>query len=303
MHDKIAVSVGVDMGATHIRLCLLASNGVIIETIKEKTAVVVQNGLSSGLINFISNQLTEKQAHVSSIVVGFPASVSNDRKTVISIPNLPCQSTEFNGLADKLEQYFGCKVTFERDVNLQLFYDVSEYQLHHSLVLGFYLGTGFGFSIWVNGSPFVGAHGVAGELGHIPYGDESVTCGCGNVGCVETNCSGVALRRWYESKERLYPIDQLFSYAKDEPEIIKLVDNCARAIATGINLFDPDVAVLGGGVIDMVDFPLDVLIKKATTYLRKPLPYEKVTFMKASSSSFNGAIGGARMADRLVLVK
>lgn len=82
-----------------------------------------------------------------------------------------------------------------------------------------------------------------------------------------------------------------------------LVDNCARAIATGINLFDPDVAVLGGGVIDMVDFPLEELIKKTSTYLRKPLPYEKVTFMKASSSSFNGAIGGARMANSMVVIK
>ncbi|MBB6054933.1 allose kinase [Tolumonas osonensis] len=296
MDNSKRVSVGVDMGATHIRICLLAADGTVIETTKEKTISVVSNGLVDGLIHFINTYLLKHNVQVSNIVIGFPASVSNDKKTIISVPNLPCKSSDFHGLAEKLEEHFACRVILERDVNLQLFYDVSEHQLKNNLVLGFYLGTGFGFSIWFNGAPFVGAHGVAGELGHIPYGDHSATCGCGNHGCVETNCSGVALRRWYESETRSYPIDDIFTYALDEPVIQTLIDSCSKAIATGINLFDPDVALLGGGVLDMANFPLEELIRRVSTHMRKPLPYEKVKFMKASSSSFNGAIGAARMA-------
>jgi allose kinase len=57
-------------------------------------------------------------------------------------------------------------------------------------VLAAYLGTGMGFAIWLNGAPWTGAHGVAGELGHIPQGDIRALR-CGNPGCLETVCSGL----------------------------------------------------------------------------------------------------------------
>lgn len=47
-------------------------------------------------------------------------------------------------------------------------------------MLAAYLGTGMGFAVWLNGGPWTGAHGVAGELGHIPLGDDALTCACGN---------------------------------------------------------------------------------------------------------------------------
>ncbi len=51
---------------------------------------------------------------------------------------------------------------------------------------------------------------MAGELGHIPQGDNALICGCGNPGCLETVCSGIALKRWYEQQPRDYALDELF---------------------------------------------------------------------------------------------
>jgi allose kinase len=82
-------------------------------------------------------------------------------------------------------------VEFSRDVNLQLSYDVAQHNLQQQQVLAAYLGTGMGFAVDLM-RPWTGAHGVAGELGHIPQGDMSRQCGCGNAGCLETVCSGIA---------------------------------------------------------------------------------------------------------------
>ncbi|XBS70942.1 ROK family protein [Acerihabitans sp. KWT182] len=78
-------------------------------------------------------------------------------------------------------------------------------------------------------------------------------------------------------------------------KLLDFIELGAKAIATGINLFDPDYVLLGGGVMDMADFPYDRLVERTGVFIRKPLPFTGLTFAKASSSSFNGAIGAARM--------
>ncbi|WP_273954223.1 allose kinase, partial [Escherichia coli] len=139
-------------------------------------------------------------------------------------------------------------------------------RLTQQLVLAAYLGTGMGFAVWMNGAPWTGAHGVAGELGHIPLGDMTQHCACGNSGCLETNCSGMALRRWYEQQPRNYPLSDLFVHAENAPFVQSLLENAARAIATSINLFDPDAVILGGGVMDMPAFPRETLIAMTQKY-------------------------------------
>ncbi|WP_413723701.1 allose kinase [Sodalis sp. RH16] len=295
MRKRQKVVVGVDMGATHIRICLLTTHGQVMITDKERTQPVIAGGLAKGLVAFIRGHLSGREADVATLMIGLPASIGRDKRTIISVPNLPCDAGEFTDLAACLEENFLCPVTFERDVNMQLYYDVTEGQIADKLVLGFYLGTGFGFGVWLNGAPYVGAHGVAGELGHIPLGDPAARCGCGNPGCLETLCSGVALARWYAGAPRDYPLTEIFTYARNEKSLAEFMDLAAKAIATGINLFDPDYVLLGGGVMDMADFPYDRLVERTGLFTRKPLPYTALTFAKASSSSFNGAIGAARM--------
>ncbi len=117
----------------------------------------------------IDEQLRRFNARCRGLVMGFPALVSKDKRTIISTPNLPLTAADLYDLADKLENTLNCPVEFSRDVNLQLSWDVVENSLTQQLVLAAYLGTGMGFAVWMNGAPWTGAHGVAGELGHIPW--------------------------------------------------------------------------------------------------------------------------------------
>lgn len=158
----------------------------------------------------IDEQLRRFNARCHGLVMGFPALVSKDKRTIISTPNLPLTAADLYDLADKLENTLNCPVEFSRDVNLQLSWDVVENRLTQQLVLAAYLGTGMGFAVWMNGAPWTGAHGVAGELGHIPLGDMTQHCACGNPGCLETNCSGMALRRWVRTTAPKLPIARSF---------------------------------------------------------------------------------------------
>ncbi|HKS34769.1 MAG TPA: allose kinase [Enterobacteriaceae bacterium] len=296
MHEQHKVVAGVDMGATHIRFCLQGEDGTVLHCEKRRTAEAIEGGVVAGISALIQAQCERLQARCLGLVMGFPALVSRDKRTVISTPNLPLTAETLASLADQLEAALGYPVEFARDVNLQLSFDVQENGLADSQVLATYLGTGMGFAIWLNGAPWTGAHGVAGELGHIPQGDMQKTCACGNPGCLETVCSGVALRRWYEQQPREYDLGDLFLHAVDEPFVQALLHHAARAIATSINLFDPDAVILGGGVMDMPGFPRETLIALTKQHVRRPLPWQAVRFIAASSSSFNGARGAAALA-------
>lgn len=296
MRERHNVVAGVDMGATHIRFCLQSISGNVLHCEKRRTAEVIADGVVAGIGALLTQQLYQFHAQCHGLVMGFPALVGKDKRTIISTPNLPLTASDVNGLAGKLEAALGCPVEFSRDVNLQLSWDVQVNGLQDREVLGAYLGTGMGFAIWLNGAPWTGAHGVAGELGHIPQGDRLLRCGCGNAGCLETVCSGLALTRWYEQQPRDYDIGDLFIHASDAPFTQALLEHAARAIATAINLFDPDAVMLGGGVMDMAAFPRDALIAATRAHLRRPLPHDAVRFIAASSSAFNGAQGAAALA-------
>lgn len=292
------VVAGVDMGATHIRFCLQAEDGGVVHCEKQRTAEVISQGLVCGVAGLIASWRHLFQARCCGLVMGFPALVGKDKRTVISLPNLPLATTELHHLAAKLECALDCPVEFSRDVNLQLTFDVTQHGLTHQQILAAYLGTGMGCAIWLNGAPWIGAHGVAGELGHIPQGDMALHCGCGNPGCLETVCSGIALNRWYQQQPRGYALGDVFTRAPEEPFVQQLLATAARAIATSINLFDPDAVILGGGVMDMPGFPRAMLIEVIKQHLRRPLPWQAVQFITACSSACNGAQGAAMLAHR-----
>ncbi len=170
MQKQHNVVAGVDMGATHIRFCLRTAEGETLHCEKKRTAEVIAPGLVSGIGEMIDEQLRRFNARCHGLVMGFPALVSKDKRTIISTPNLPLTAADLYDLADKLENTLNCPVEFSRDVNLQLSWDVVENRLTQQLVLAAYLGTGMGFAVWMNGAPWTGAHGVAGETGSYPPG-------------------------------------------------------------------------------------------------------------------------------------
>ena len=118
---------------------------------------------------------------------------------------------------------------------------------------GIILGTGVGGGIVCDGRVRRGAHGIAGEWGHNPLAGEKEACYCGRRGCIETVISGPALERYYAIRSgRKAPLREIAaSCSRDEAAratIDRLVHSFGRAVAGVINILDPDLIVIGGGV-------------------------------------------------------
>lgn len=127
-------------------------------------------------------------------------------------------------------------------------------------VFGVILGTGVGGGIVIDGRVLRGANGIAGEWGHNPlpwpqpYELPGPDCYCGRAGCIETFISGVGLAADYRGAGgRKLTAEEIVAAAQDgdpgaEAAIERYEARLARALASVINLLDPDVIVLGGGV-------------------------------------------------------
>ena len=114
MQKQPDVVAGVDMGATHIRFCLLAGDGTVLHCEKQRTADIIRPGVVDGVAELINTQLRHYQVCCRGLVMGFPALVGKDKRTIISTPNLPLQANALLDLAGKLEAALGCPVEFPR---------------------------------------------------------------------------------------------------------------------------------------------------------------------------------------------
>ena len=133
----------------------------------------------------------------------------------------------------------------------------------HDVVFAAILGTGVGGGIVVHGRPLIGINGIAGEWGHNPLPwprDEErpgPSCYCGRHGCIETFCSGTGLRHDHRAVTgRDWRGERIAAAASDGDEgaaeaLARYAERLARGLAAMINLLDPDIVVLGGGMSNL----------------------------------------------------
>lgn len=173
-----------------------------------------------------------------------------------------CNSTSLNGkpLQKDLEESLGIPVVLANDANCFALAEthygvVKEKHPGAKVVFGIIMGTGVGGGIVLEGKILTGKHGIAGEWGHNYLDASGGPCYCGRVGCVETIISGPALERFYETltgnKTSLKIIFEQYNNrsnpAADET-IKRLHFFFGKAVSVVINILDPDVIVVGGGV-------------------------------------------------------
>jgi fructokinase len=155
-------------------------------------------------------------------------------------------------LVRDLSDHLGIEVVAENDANC---FALAEATLGAArgprVVFGVILGTGVGGGVVVDGHLIAGHHGIAGEWGHNILIENGEPCYCGKRGCVETVISGPALERWhYAQSGKNLRLPEIAT--SDDPAAIETIDRLCeyfgRAIATVVNVLDPDAIVLGGGV-------------------------------------------------------
>jgi fructokinase len=251
------VKLGIDLGGTKIASVVLDDRG---ETRWEARTATPRDDYA-GTLAAIAGLVAAAERVVGvgcRVGVGMPGAISPATGRVKN-----ANSTWLNGrrFQEDLEAALGRPVRLANDANCLA---VSEARdgaaAGAAVVFGVILGTGVGGGLAIDGAAHAGRNGVAGEWGHnpLPWPDDDErpgpACYCGKQGCIETFLSGPGLAASYRSAGgvALSSEEVVARAARGEPLAAAALDawdgRLARALATVVNLLDPDVIVVGGGL-------------------------------------------------------
>jgi len=290
---KKEVIICLDIGGTNCRLGLVDREGTLREPQILSTEALAQQGFVPALRESLEDYAARHRDTYAlrAVSMGFPATVDRSRRKVLSAPNIPGLADNLP-ICDILEEALGHPVFLERDVNLLLAYDLQDLKLpRNDTIIGVYFGTGIGNSIYIGGRFLAGANGVAGELGHIPRLGQQTLCGCGNESCIEPLGGGRRLSQLCETEFSDTPIKEIYLRHSSSELVRQQVEVMAAAVATEVNILDPDHVVLGGGLLQMEGFPLSYFEERIRFHTRKPYPLNSLRLLYARPNQENGIIG------------
>jgi fructokinase len=263
--------IGIDLGGSKIEAVALDRLGA--ERIRLRIATPRNDyGAGVGAVAELVAEIEQKLTVTATVGVGMPGAISTESGLVKN-----ANSTWLNGkpFQRDLEVALGREVRVQNDANcFALSEAVDGAAVGFPVVFGVIVGTGTGGGVVVNGHVLLGANAIAGEWGHNPLpwprletdagaplrGIEEwpgPPCYCGRSGCIETFLSGPGLSRDFAQMSGV-SLDPAAIAARAErgdaaaeASLRRYEDRMARALASVINVLDPDVIVLGGGVSNL----------------------------------------------------
>lgn len=290
------VIVGVDVGGTHIRFGAVAEDNTLKKEAKVSSRIIEGDMAGERLLRLIEDFIASLDAAVDAVSIGIPGTLNKERGAVVSVPNL--KGLDHIEIKEPYQQRLGIPVFLEKDSCMLVYNDLEKYAIPRcGIVIGIYVGTGLGNIILVDGKPLVGKDGAAWELGHIPVFGKEDPCGCGLTGCMELYAAGKGLVRICAEKFPGTPIEKIFTAHGGDAEIKTFVGNIAMAVATEVNILNPDTLILGGGVLGMENFPYEDLLLHIKNLARKPVPADTLCIIRADCDQpFSGVTGAAIFA-------
>src|SRR5713226_3283497 len=307
----------VDLGGTNLRAANIDRDGRIYERVRTSTP---ETEKAEDIVNAIVVAVREceteglnRGAQLQAISVVVPGSVQVGTGVVVNAPNIP--SLPGFRLASALTAALDRPVLLENDANAAALGEMWRGAARDcKTIICLTLGTGVGGAIILDGELWRGVDGTAGEIGHAsvePFG--GVKCKCGNVGCLEVYASATAIVRMtreglaqhVSSSLNSLPAAELTSeniyraaVERDELAIDvfrKAGANLGIAMANVVNIFNPEMIVIGGGVSAAWDLfsqhARDEVMRRAF-----PVPAARCQIVRAKCGDDAGLLGAARLA-------
>ena len=263
--------LGVDIGGTDIKFGVVNADGRIVA----RAAVPTPKTSAEAVADAVAAGVKQLSAAfpAETVGVGTPGIVTPDGR--VSAANLPFADTP---LADLIAARIGRTAVLGNDANCAALGEAAAGGEDDLLLVT--LGTGVGGGIVTGGKPVVGAHGGAGEIGHMCIRVGGRACPCGKRGCFEQYASASALTAAAKAAAAAHPDSLLAAYAKDGMDgkvfFRAVADGCPAAaavldayltdLAAGLeslqSIFDPAVIVLAGGITEAGDALLAPLMQK-----------------------------------------
>ncbi len=305
------IVIGVDLGGTNLRTALLNTEGDVLDKYKEATrASDGWKEIVKRLIQNIERQqkiAVQKGLLVAAVGVGAPGVIQVDKGIVVKSPNFP----DWNNLPlkDELEKVLKLPVMIENDANAAA---LGEQWRGAGMGIGsmifLTLGTGVGGGIVLNKQIWHGADGMAGELGHMTIIPDGRKCGCGNKGCLEMYASARGIVQSYQDaldiseagiKSEITSAQVFQEASNGNARAVKVMQGMGRILGIGIanliNIFNPEMVVIGGGVKDawplFIDSTRTEIMKRAFE-----VPAARTQILPSKLGDDAGTVGAAATA-------
>lgn len=302
------VRVGLDIGGTKTAALVAEEQGPLVEVVRP-TDVSSPDRLVASIVATVEQALGQIPAphHLLGVGAVVPGQVDPVRGTVSMAVNLNLLDTY--PLREALQEALGVPVVLENDVRAAA-WGAFHWACRHTERLDslayLSIGTGISAGLIFDSRLYRGVHGMAGEIGHIPFDSTGPRCTCGAYGCLEAFAAGPAIaeqgsRIALLAEGRSRTTEEIYALASEgHPEAGRIIERAAgylcRAVYLLLMTYDVELVVLGGGVTragEAFEFPL----RRAMDALRadSPLaasmmPDEKVVVIPAS---YNPGVMGA----------
>ena len=309
------MNIGIDLGGTNIAAALLSEKGEILT----RTNIPVDTSLGAksiidGLLQVCDNLIGSSKIQPKSIGIGVPGSVNDKKGEVIFTPNLPLRQTK---VTSELQMLYGCPVRLGNDANCAAIGETFFGCVSGAKDVVFVtLGTGVGGAVIRDEKLLTGISGAASEPGHMVIAVGGRLCGCGRQGCWETYASATGLIRTAIELIQPYKESELWKYCdgieehltgkaifdafrKGDEAAIKILDTYTTHLAAGItniiNILEPQMIIIGGGISNSWDCIEHILTKKVEgeKYFRLLPEAPKTQIVKAQLGNDAGIIGAA----------
>ncbi|MFC1496376.1 ROK family protein [Candidatus Margulisiibacteriota bacterium] len=287
--------IGVDLGGTKIAAALATLKGKIKKEMEFPTdAGKGPQAVIKNVARAISEVAGPNLKQVKAIGIGAPGAVLYDKGIVTYPPNLPGWK-EIN-LKKILEKEFEIPVEVDNDANCAA---LAEGQFGAGVDAKNFvyvtISTGIGGGIIINKKLYRGAVGAAGELGHICIEKKGKKCSCGKLGHLEGLAAGGAIHRHYGVSPK-----EINAAAKNKKRwAFKIINEVADTIGLGfasvINILNPEMIIVGGGLSNMGETLLQP-IRFAIRKYALPLPYQTVKIVRAKLGTKSGLYGAIALA-------
>ena len=312
------IRVGIDVGGTGIKV------GIVNEQIK-----IIQEGSIPTVTDIPFEEQVKRIADcvlstvskaglsaddIESVGVGIPGIANLTTGEIIKCTNMGWFHVPFR---DVFQRFLHVPVIIDNDANVAaLAESVAGVSAGTSSSVFITIGTGIGSGIIIGGKIWKGFHGIGGELGHVILDLDGVPCTCGNHGCLERYCSATALIRMGREAVAENPDSLILKSVGGDPAKIEArtvidaarendpvavrvynqyISYVAQAVASVVNLLDPEVIVIGGGVSKAGDFLMEPIRREYPQYVLfndQPMPEVKLAVLGSRA----GVIGAAMLS-------
>lgn len=309
--------LGIDVGGMSVKGALVNEEGDFLcrdsfETKPNRNTFEIINDIVSLCKDLVrKGNITENV--LAGIGIGIPGTIDAENGTIIYANNINFENVQ---IVNELKKHFKCPIKIGNDANVAALGEMKfgSGKGCDNLIL-VTLGTGVGTGIIVNSEILLGNNGAGGEGGHITFKYNGLLCSCGKKGCWECYASATALIRMSEEAISKNPKSEMVKVAKEEGKVSgrtaflaaqkgdvtgknvvsKYIKYVSEGIISLVNIFRPDVILIGGGISNEGKYLMDRIEKRVNKYSYGGKRNPRVPVRKAELKNDAGILGAVAL--------